>query len=206
MYYGLQTFETKGECEQERERNREREQVACTQEAKLCDDGVTYVSRNSSNGCKFDKCPGEDENECSADSDCPQPKCAGAQAGAGQVKCAGMTSKCLDGKCVLINEKVECSADESKCNISLSNGRKAEIKVMPETASERAIERLGQLGFNVALKEVGGKAVYEVSGEKEGKIFGLFRAKGKVSALVNAETGEIEKVNKPWWSFLASGI
>lgn len=102
---------------------------------------------------------------------------------------------------------------DNKCNVvasctkNLSNGRKAEIKIMPETASERAIQRLGELNFSVELKEVGNdKVAYELESEKEGKVFGLFRAKGKVSALVNAETGEVEKVNKPWWAFLASGI
>lgn len=93
---------------------------------------------------------------------------------------------------------------------NLSNGRKAEIKIMPETASEKAIQRLGELNFTIQLKEVGKgnetKVVYELVSEKEGKIFGLFRAKGKVTALVNAETGEVEKTNKPWWAFLASNI
>ncbi|MEK6854600.1 MAG: hypothetical protein AABX73_00065, partial [Nanoarchaeota archaeon] len=59
----------------------------------------------------------------------------------------------------------------------------------------------------ITLKEVGSdKVAYEMTAEKEGKIFGLFRAKGKVMVLVNAETGEIEKLKRPWWAFLASGI
>lgn len=41
-----------------------------------------------------------------------------------------------------------------RCMASLSNGRNAEIKIMPETASATAIARLGDLGFNVTLKEV----------------------------------------------------
>ncbi len=81
------------------------------------------------------------------------------------------------------------------------------IKILPETASLRAQERLGELGFNVSLKEVGKgnetKTFYDISGEKEGKMFGLFKIKGKVSVEVDAETGEIIKVRKPWWSFLA---
>ena len=81
---------------------------------------------------------------------------------------------------------------------------------MPETASEKAIERLGELGFNITLKEVGqgenAKAVYNVEAEKQGKMLGLFKIKGRVSAEVDAETGEIIKIKKPWWAFLASGI
>ncbi len=33
--------------------------MMCTEEAKLCPDGKTYVGRNSSQGCAFDPCPGE---------------------------------------------------------------------------------------------------------------------------------------------------
>jgi hypothetical protein len=92
----------------------------------------------------------------------------------------------------------------------LSNGRKAEIKIMPETASEKAIERLGELNFTIELKEVGSgnqtRAVYEVRGEKEGRFLGLFKVRANVSVEVDAESGEVLRVRKPWWSFLASGI
>jgi len=121
------------------------------------------------------------------------------------------------------NINISCGCDNEVCvenqlynseenktqnkTFQLSNGRKAEIKIMPETASEKAIERLGELNFTVQLKEVGkDKVVYELKAEKEGKVFGLFRAKGKIQALVNAETGEVVKIKKPWWAFLASGI
>ena len=83
---------------------------------------------------------------------------------------------------------------------------------MPETASQKAIERLGELGFNITLKQKqvgnGGmiRVYYDVEGEKEGKMLGLFRVKGKVSAEVDAESGEVIKIRKPWWAFMASGI
>jgi hypothetical protein len=41
----------------------------CTQEAKSCSDG-SYVSRNSSNDCKFNLCPGEDEDHELVGSSC----------------------------------------------------------------------------------------------------------------------------------------
>ena len=97
--------------------------------------------------------------------------------------------------------------DEGKCKKTLSNGRSAEIKIMPSTASEKAIEKLGELGFNITLKEVGNdKIAYELVAEKQGKMLGLFKVKGKVSAEVDAETGELIKIKKPWWAFLASEI
>lgn len=90
------------------------------------------------------------------------------------------------------------------------NKIKMDIKVMPETASQRAIERLGELGFNATLKsnsnKNGWRAYYELNGEKEGKMFGLFKVNGEVSAEVDAETGNVIKTHKPWWAFMASGI
>ena len=123
-------------------------------------------------------------------------------------------------KKIMVNEIVKNESDEknkfcesiedNKCYKNLSNGRKAEIKIMPWTASERAIERLGQLNFTVQLKEVGkgdeAKAIYELSGEKQGRFLGLFKIKGEVKAEIDAETGEFIKVKKPWWAFLTSGI
>ena len=78
---------------------------------------------------------------------------------------------------------------------------------MPETASERAVERLGELNFTVELKEVGAnRTAYEIRGEKQGKFLGLFKIRANVSVEVDAENGEVVKTKKPWWAFLASGI
>lgn len=101
--------------------------------------------------------------------------------------------------------------NENKTFFNLSNGRKAEIKVMPETASAKAIERLGELGFNVTLKEVGSgnstKAVYHLEAIKDAKILGFIKTKAKVQMDIDAENdGKVISVKKPWWSFLASGI
>jgi len=80
-------------------------------------------------------------------------------------------SKCIDNKCEKVNKK-NCSEgttdEDGTCFKNLSNGRKAEIKIMPETASEKAIERLGELGFTIELKEVGkGDAVDNCNGLAE---------------------------------------
>lgn len=97
---------------------------------------------------------------------------------------------------------------ENKCIKNLSNGRKAEIKIMPETASLKARERLGELGFNIVLKEVGNnnetKPVYELTTEKDVKILGFIKSRAKVIAIVHAETGELIQVKNPWWIFLAT--
>ena len=81
---------------------------------------------------------------------------------------------------------------------------------MPDTASETAIAKLGDLGFTIELKEVGKgddtELVYELTGNKQGKFLGIFKIMASERVQVDAETGEVKKVIKPWWSFLASGV
>lgn len=96
----------------------------------------------------------------------------------------------------------------------LSNGKNADVKVMPDAASEKAIEKL-QLkncaeedGCKIELKEVGTgenvRAAYEVKAKKKAKLFGLFGTEMDVEAQIDAETGEVISSHKPWWAFLAS--
>ena len=108
-------------------------------------------------------------------------------------------------------EKVQ---NRSRLMVNLSNGRNAEIKVMPETASLRAIERLGLKVCNesnnctIELKEVGEgnqtRAAYSVQAQKESKILGLFKSKMDVSLEIDADTEEVLDTKKPWWAFIAS--
>lgn len=96
---------------------------------------------------------------------------------------------------------------ENKLYIENSNGKNSEVKIMPETASEKAIERLGDLGFNIELKEVGqddnAKPVYSLGAEKQVKLLGFIKLRMRINAEVDAQTGEVISVKKPWWSFLA---
>ncbi|MFA7707389.1 MAG: PepSY domain-containing protein [Candidatus Pacearchaeota archaeon] len=124
----------------------------------------------------------------------------------------GMTT-CTGSSCGPKTCPNKSKNEEGICKYSLSNGRKAEIKIMPETASERARERLGELNFTIELKEVvsgsetrDNRPVYELTGDKEGRFLGLFKTKGKIITQIDAETGEVVKTKKPWWAFLASGI
>ena len=70
-----------------------------------------------------------------------------------------LATKCVNNKCTRVDMNKVCpegaTNEEGVCYKTLSNGRKAEIKIMPETASENAIERLGELNFTIELKEVG---------------------------------------------------
>ncbi len=108
----------------------------------------------------------------------------------------------------------ETTNGKTKLTTQLSNGQNAEIKVMPDVASDVALKRLGlktcseENGCSIELKEVGAgdgaKLAYEVRTQRQSKFLGLFGAKMQVQAQVDAETGEVLNVNKPWWAFLAT--
>ena len=102
----------------------------------------------------------------------------------------------------------------TKLQVKLSNGKNAEVKVMPDTASEKALEQLRmkvcseENNCTIELKEVGSKEqtqlAYELKTQRKAKVFGLIAAKMQVKAQVSAENGELIRVDKPWWAFIAS--
>jgi len=101
--------------------------------------------------------------------------------------------------------------NRTKLQVMLSNGMNAEVKVMPDAASETALARLGakcEGTCTIELKEVGTgsqiKAAYEIKTQKQAKVLGLFQAKMQVQAQVDAENGEVIQAKKPWWAFLAT--
>jgi len=101
--------------------------------------------------------------------------------------------------------------NRTKLQVKLSNGMNAEVKVMPDTASETALARLGakcEGECTIELKEVGTgnqvKAAYEIKTQKQARVLGLFKTQMQVQAQINAETGEVIKTQKSWWAFLAS--
>ncbi len=108
----------------------------------------------------------------------------------------------------------DTSEGSTMMKTTLSSGRDAEIKVMPDTASETALGKLKlkncveEEGCTIELKEVGKgdktKAAYEVKTQRQSKVLGLFKAQMQVEAQVNAENGELIRTKKPWWAFLAS--
>lgn len=96
---------------------------------------------------------------------------------------------------VLLKEKLEVLNNTLYMNTT--RGRKI-IKIMPDTASETAIQRLRLKNFTITLKDVG-KPVYEVNGTKRVRFLGLFRVRAKIKARINAEDGSLEVVERPWW-------
>lgn len=113
-----------------------------------------------------------------------------------------------------MNMTQEQIQNRTKLQVKLSNGTNAEVKVMPNTASEQAIERLqlkvcnSENNCSIELKEVGtgtqAKLAYEVQAQKEARVLALFKTQMEVQVQIDAETGEVIQAKKPWWAFLAS--
>ena len=104
----------------------------------------------------------------------------------------------------------EFEGNETDIAAIMSNGRKALIKIMPDTASKIALERLRALNFtNITLKEIRHKniprVIYNIETKKEGRFLGIFKLKLKIEGQVDPETGEFIGISKPWWAFLVVG-
>jgi ribosome-associated translation inhibitor RaiA len=114
---------------------------------------------------------------------------------------------------VTANTDMELTQEQNQIRAQLSNGKYANIMVMPDVASDIAMERLRlrvcseENNCTIELKETGQgnetKAMYEVKAEKKARLFGLIQMKMQVKAQVNAENGEVMKEERPWWAFLA---
>ncbi len=80
------------------------------------------------------------------------------------------------------------------------NGNKKEIKLMPDTVKEKVSKIIDEMQkIELALEET---MVYKTKGTKQGKLLAFIPVQMQINAEVNAETGEIKKIEKPWWSFL----
>ncbi len=166
-------------------------------EARTCYDGCGN-SRKEYRECK------ERDSECSVNEDCyPQ--------GFEPNDCGAFHS-CINGKCVVGSDSCVDPGNQSQNQTRNQSRTQNKTKIMPEVASERAIERLGELNFTIILKEVPvrnsnqTRLLYEAKAKKQGRFLGLFKVRGEVSAEIDAETGEVVSIKKPWWAFLASGI
>ncbi|MDO8668668.1 MAG: hypothetical protein Q7K65_00030 [Candidatus Buchananbacteria bacterium] len=109
---------------------------------------------------------------------------------------AGKNTIIISGKVTVSTKEAVRVGDEK---LFINN---QEIKIMPDTASEKAIATLElKKDIVIELKDTG-KPVYEISGKKEVKILYLFKAEMTIKTEVNTETGDLENIKKPWWSFL----
>ena len=93
-------------------------------------------------------------------------------------------------------------AQENKLFIDTIEG-KQEIKILPNSASEIAIESVIQTVKEIELKEDAAKPVYSVKGTKQARILFIFPVTLEIETKIDAKKGNIISVKKPWWSFLA---
>ena len=81
------------------------------------------------------------------------------------------------------------------------------VKIMPDTASERALEVLSAKFASMEIvepTEVGETHRYRILAKKQAKFLGLFDTEMDVEAEIDAETGEVIKTRGPWWAFLTA--
>lgn len=100
--------------------------------------------------------------------------------------------------------------NETDLRVILSNGRKSAIKIMPDKASEIAIQKLKSKNFTLQLVEVelrnqNREVIYKASANKSGRLFGIFKTRLNIETHINSETGEALEIKKPWWAILVSG-
>ncbi|MEI7463199.1 MAG: hypothetical protein WCK03_02260, partial [Candidatus Taylorbacteria bacterium] len=86
-----------------------------------------------------------------------------------------------------------------------------EVKVMPDKVIDSVNAESGNGEVTkVELKkdttDVNNQYIkYEVSSNQKVKILGLFKKNMAIKSTVDAETGIVTYIDKPWWSFLSTG-
>ena len=120
----------------------------------------------------------------------------------------------VDCDCNKLNLTQEQVQNRTKLKAMLSNGRNAEVKIMPNVASATALARLrlkncdGSRNCSIELKEVGNgekvRLVYEAKARKTFKIWGFIKNREQVQTQIDAETGEVVATKRPWWAWMAS--
>ena len=107
-----------------------------------------------------------------------------------------------NGVNVTLQNSMELILQNGKVYANMTlNGTGKEITVMPSQAIS-AVNATNQSVWNMTLISENNEFKYEIQEEKMVRLFGLFSVNMSVSSRVNAETGSVEAVNKPWWSFL----
>lgn len=84
--------------------------------------------------------------------------------------------------------------------MNTSTGQR-QINIMPEDAVNISGASLSNV--KVGLKETNQKPVYSVIGTRQARLFFIMPVQMEINTDVDAGTGAIISVTKPWWSFLA---
>ncbi len=100
----------------------------------------------------------------------------------------------------------DCKCDEQN-NVLYCGGAgqttEKGVLVTIEVASQKALEAVKLDSIQKAeQKEVDGKPIYEVTGTVKGRFLFVIPVSFSVKTVVDAKTGSIEKIERPWWGFL----
>lgn len=101
--------------------------------------------------------------------------------------------------------KIESEGEEAQVEEDLNvevdvNGISVEgKKIVPPSKVKAKVK--GEIK-EMRLEKRGNKLVYQVKVKKRGTFLFVFPVSYEAEVEVNAETGEVEKENKPWWAFL----
>lgn len=102
--------------------------------------------------------------------------------------------------------KEESENNITKIKVKTKGGNETVLKIMPDRASEIAVEKLESLNFSLQLKEKIynniPRVVYHIEGNKTGRFLGIFKMRLRAEADIDSETGEILSETRPWWIFL----
>jgi len=88
----------------------------------------------------------------------------------------------------------------SGLNMETSVGTK-KIKILPKKALSKIPETI-QVG-EIELKEESQKPIYSIRGTKQARVLFIFPVTLNIEVRIDAGTGDVISVKKPWWSFLA---
>jgi hypothetical protein len=79
-----------------------------------------------------------------------------------------------------------------------------QVNVLPASAAQVVISKVNQEIHTTQLKIIDERPVYDFLGTKTGKFLWLIPFSFPIQTQVDAQSGEIIKIEKPWWSFLVS--
>lgn len=97
---------------------------------------------------------------------------------------------------------ININQTENTISVTTPNGE-VKVKELPSTAIDKMIEKgMFNTVSDISIEESGDgqtDAVLNVNGEKTYKFLGVLPVRAKVRAEVNQETGDISKLNTPWF-------
>lgn len=98
-----------------------------------------------------------------------------------------------------VTTKEKVSVINNKLSMKNYSGEEKLIEVMP-----KEIPKILEVSSvqKAELIQESEKPVYKVEGNKEGKILWVFNKNMEIKATIDAESGSVVSVKKPWWSFL----